>query len=78
MDGSWSAVIDEMTKLRANNNLWSILRRLVLGATVYYLWQERNTRLSQGKKREDEDMTRVIKGTLRLRKMSFKVKDSSA
>lgn len=40
-DGS----IDVVNILAASpfkNNIWSVINRLVIAATVYYVWQERN------------------------------------
>lgn len=32
-------------ELTSNSNMWGIVRRLVFGATVHYVWQERNNRI---------------------------------
>ena len=34
---NWHEIIDEFSKMKANRNIWSIMRRLVLGATIYYV-----------------------------------------
>ncbi|GJU86462.1 hypothetical protein Tco_1294008 [Tanacetum coccineum] len=45
LSGCWDQIIDEMKALPAKKNISSIVRRLVCGAAVYYIWQERNNRL---------------------------------
>ncbi|PWA54454.1 RNA-directed DNA polymerase, eukaryota, Reverse transcriptase zinc-binding domain protein [Artemisia annua] len=38
----WQNLLNFMIKRPVNESIWSILQRLVLGACVYYIWQERN------------------------------------
>ncbi|GKC87426.1 RNA-directed DNA polymerase, eukaryota, reverse transcriptase zinc-binding domain protein [Tanacetum coccineum] len=63
---NWRNVIEEMSKLPANNNVWSILRRRVCDAVVYFLWQERNARLFKKLNRDEETLLKIIKETIRL------------
>ena len=42
---TWDQIISSIANLPANNTIWSVIQRLVLGASVYYIWQERNVRL---------------------------------
>ena len=59
-----------------NRSVWSILQRLVLGAMVYFIWQERNLRFFQEKRRPLNELFKLIKETVRLRMMSLKVRNS--
>ncbi|GJV83163.1 hypothetical protein Tco_1523061 [Tanacetum coccineum] len=43
----WDQIIMEMVALPLNKNIWSVVRRIVCSAAVYYIWQERNNRLYQ-------------------------------
>ncbi|PWA47512.1 RNA-directed DNA polymerase, eukaryota, Reverse transcriptase zinc-binding domain protein [Artemisia annua] len=41
-------VLDFMIGRPMNKSIWSIIHRLVIGAVVYVIWQERNVRIFQG------------------------------
>ncbi|GJY70761.1 hypothetical protein Tco_0474464 [Tanacetum coccineum] len=67
----------KMSKLR----LWERLKgmaklehRLVLGAFVYYIWQERNMRLFEEVKRTGEEIFKLVVESVRLRIMGLKLK----
>ncbi|GKA90970.1 hypothetical protein Tco_0812840 [Tanacetum coccineum] len=53
---SWDDIIQVMGSLKNNNSVWSIVRRISLGATVYFIWNERNSRVFKGEKRKTEDL----------------------
>ncbi|GKA98534.1 RNA-directed DNA polymerase, eukaryota, reverse transcriptase zinc-binding domain protein, partial [Tanacetum coccineum] len=62
--------------LRANNTLWSIIQRLVFGAAVYFIWQERNFRLFRSVERPADKVFDIIVDTVRLRLLGLKIKRS--
>ncbi|GKA80680.1 RNA-directed DNA polymerase, eukaryota, reverse transcriptase zinc-binding domain protein [Tanacetum coccineum] len=72
----WQDLVIFMTFRPVNKSIWSILQRLVLGACVYYIWQERNLRIFQRKSRALEDVFNHIKDVVRLRIMSPNVNAS--
>lgn len=45
---SLSLLLDFFQSTPINNSIWSIIQRLVLGASIYFIWQERNSRLFKG------------------------------
>ncbi|GJS77967.1 reverse transcriptase zinc-binding domain-containing protein [Tanacetum coccineum] len=53
----------------------SIIRRLVVAATTYFLWSERNNRLFKNSKRSPEEVRDVIMTTVRLKLLSFRFKN---
>nr|GEW25340.1 hypothetical protein [Tanacetum cinerariifolium] len=53
---SWGHIVEEMCNLLNNNNIWSIVRRIVLGAMVYFIWQERNNKIFKEEKRDVKTM----------------------
>ncbi|GKD97313.1 RNA-directed DNA polymerase, eukaryota, reverse transcriptase zinc-binding domain protein, partial [Tanacetum coccineum] len=71
----WHIIVDELIGLPNNKNVWSIVRRLVFGAAVYFIWQERNKRMFQNEKREVKNVVEIIKETVRLKLASFVVKN---
>lgn len=52
LPNDWKDIISELVKINNNNANRSILRRIVVAATVYYIWNERNKMLfDKGKRR---------------------------
>ncbi|GJT81127.1 RNA-directed DNA polymerase, eukaryota, reverse transcriptase zinc-binding domain protein [Tanacetum coccineum] len=59
-----------------NRSIWIILQRLVIGALVYIVWQERNLRRFQMKCRSVKDFCMIIKDVMRFRLLSLKIRSS--
>ncbi|GKD01847.1 RNA-directed DNA polymerase, eukaryota, reverse transcriptase zinc-binding domain protein [Tanacetum coccineum] len=74
---SWHDIVEYILKRPINKSIWSILQRLVLGATVYMVWQERNLRTFQNRHRSMEELYNLIKDVVRLRIMGLSLKASS-
>ncbi|GJX16276.1 hypothetical protein Tco_0404757 [Tanacetum coccineum] len=72
----WDHVIDEMKVLPSNKNIWSIVRRLVCGTAVYYIWQERNNRLFKNEKRDINTIINIAKEAVGMKLLGIKVKES--
>nr|GEU71745.1 hypothetical protein [Tanacetum cinerariifolium] len=72
----WSEIKEFMMNRPINKSIWSILQRLLLGASIYFIWQERNGRMFQDKARSVETLICLIKETVRLRIMSLSLNDS--
>lgn len=47
----WSNILNFMVLRPFNKSIWSVLQRLLIGASIYYVWQERNLRIFQDKNR---------------------------
>ncbi|GJS80119.1 RNA-directed DNA polymerase, eukaryota, reverse transcriptase zinc-binding domain protein [Tanacetum coccineum] len=75
---NWEDIIQVMSRMKNNNSIWSVARRISLGPVVYFIWNKRNARLFRGDKRNTEDLGKVISETVKLRLMSINVKDSPA
>ncbi|GJV21102.1 RNA-directed DNA polymerase, eukaryota, reverse transcriptase zinc-binding domain protein [Tanacetum coccineum] len=76
LSGCWDQIINEFKTLPSNKNIWSIVRRLVCGAVVYYIWQERNNRLFKNEKRDRNTIFNIVKETVGMKLIGIKVKDS--
>ncbi|GJX65445.1 RNA-directed DNA polymerase, eukaryota, reverse transcriptase zinc-binding domain protein [Tanacetum coccineum] len=76
MSFSWIDIAEELKKLPNNQNIWSIVRKLVFGAAVYYIWQERNNRLFKKRGKRWKDF--VIKEVVQLKISGLAVKESRA
>nr|GEX43738.1 hypothetical protein [Tanacetum cinerariifolium] len=72
----WSEIKEFMMNRPINKSIWSILQRLLLGASIYFIWHERNGRMFQDKARSVETLICLIKETVRLRIMSLSLNDS--
>ncbi|GJY96804.1 hypothetical protein Tco_0513714 [Tanacetum coccineum] len=60
------------------NNVLNILRRLVCGVAVYYIWQEKNARIFGNGKKDEKMLCKEIKETIRMMLLSLQVKESKA
>ncbi|GJR36944.1 hypothetical protein Tco_1212628 [Tanacetum coccineum] len=73
---STDQIISEIKALPSNKNIWSIVRRLVCGAAVYYIWQERNNRLFKNEKGDSNTILNIVKETVGMKLIGIKVKES--
>ncbi|GJW30771.1 hypothetical protein Tco_0047646 [Tanacetum coccineum] len=53
-------IIEYFSSSPVGKSIWSIIQRLVLGASVYYLWVERNNKIFQRISRSVEDICSII------------------
>ncbi|GJR88455.1 putative RNA-directed DNA polymerase [Tanacetum coccineum] len=60
------AFIDYIVSRPIGKSIWSIIQRLVLGSTIYYIWIERNNRLFQRHSRNVDDICSIIKDSMRI------------
>ncbi|GJY18809.1 RNA-directed DNA polymerase, eukaryota, reverse transcriptase zinc-binding domain protein [Tanacetum coccineum] len=74
VSNSWPQIISSIVNLPAKNTIWSVIQRLVLGASVYYIWQERNIRLFGDAGRSNEVIFKLVVEAVRLRVMGLKLK----
>ncbi|GKD28275.1 hypothetical protein Tco_1239053 [Tanacetum coccineum] len=55
----------------------SILGRLLLAASLYYVWLERNNKLFKKARRSPEELRDIIMVTVRLKLITFEFKNTS-
>ncbi|GJT12708.1 RNA-directed DNA polymerase, eukaryota, reverse transcriptase zinc-binding domain protein [Tanacetum coccineum] len=60
--------------MQNGKSLNSIVRRLCLAASVYFIWQERNSRIFRDEKRKVKVLFKALCDTIKLRLYSLKVK----
>ncbi|GJY90404.1 hypothetical protein Tco_0505600 [Tanacetum coccineum] len=77
VDNNWKEILNRVTIMACNNSIRSILRRIVLAASVYYIWDERNKRLFGNQKRDYKTVLLMIINNMRMKLVSFKVRNSS-
>ncbi|PWA39463.1 reverse transcriptase domain, Reverse transcriptase zinc-binding domain protein [Artemisia annua] len=68
----WSDVVSSYATKWTNNSIDSVVGRLVLGVSVYFIWQERNKRLSNNEMRSEQVLIECIMETIKLRIMSLR------
>ncbi|GKB33875.1 hypothetical protein Tco_0873276 [Tanacetum coccineum] len=68
--------LDFMAARPINKSIWCIIQRLVIGAVIYVLWQERNQRIFQGKSRSFDVVCGIIMELVMFRLLSLKIKNS--
>ncbi|GJS50261.1 hypothetical protein Tco_0600382 [Tanacetum coccineum] len=69
-------IISGISIRKANNTLWSIIQRLVLGAAIYFIWRERNFRLFRNMERSNDAVFDNIVDTVRLKLLGLNIKRS--
>ncbi|XP_071704336.1 uncharacterized protein [Rutidosis leptorrhynchoides] len=76
LNDNFGDIINMLKSSPYKRNIWSIIHRLVLGATVYYIWQERNCRIFKQSSRSDAELIDIIQLNVRLKLCELKVKNS--
>ncbi|GJS26786.1 RNA-directed DNA polymerase, eukaryota, reverse transcriptase zinc-binding domain protein [Tanacetum coccineum] len=71
-------VVDKIAEKPSNNNIWKILQRLIVSASVYFIWQERNKRIFQDEKRSTDALCKNIEDNIENMLRALKVKKSRA
>lgn len=73
----WENVIEYYINSPNNNSIISVLQRIVLATTVYYIWKERNSRLFTGELQREEVTLKIIVENVRLQLFGIRVKKSA-
>ncbi|XP_071738569.1 uncharacterized protein [Rutidosis leptorrhynchoides] len=74
---TWKDVVQDFSHVIHRKTMNAIVAKLLFGASVYYIWQERNARLFSRKSRSPKDVCDLIYSTVRLKIMAIRWKDSS-
>ncbi|GKB29207.1 putative reverse transcriptase domain, reverse transcriptase zinc-binding domain protein [Tanacetum coccineum] len=70
-------IVDHLQPMANKRTARSIFGKLILAASSYFVWLERNNRLFKNVKRTPEELRDVIMVTVRLKLLSFKFKNSA-
>ncbi|GKC54720.1 reverse transcriptase domain, reverse transcriptase zinc-binding domain protein [Tanacetum coccineum] len=63
----WDDIVDWLLPISKGNSVNSIVGRLILAASTYFVWQERNNRLFAKGERRVNEICEVIAGVVRLK-----------
>ncbi|XP_022042086.1 uncharacterized protein LOC110944747 [Helianthus annuus] len=69
---SWDSIIQWMDLNAHSRTAESIICRIVVAASTYFVWQERNSRLFNQNRRSASVLAKVIIDTVRLKIMGFR------
>ncbi|GKB96125.1 hypothetical protein Tco_0982262, partial [Tanacetum coccineum] len=70
-------IVDIISNGRNKNSIGMVVNKLMLVATVYFLWQERNQRIFRNESRTEEIVCKIIIEQVRNKRLSLKIKKSS-
>ncbi|XP_071687679.1 uncharacterized protein [Rutidosis leptorrhynchoides] len=72
----WKEIVQQFVPVAKRKVARVIVAKIVFAATVYFVWQEHNARLFRGESRNLTQVFNIIFGTVRLKLMSVKFKES--
>ncbi|GJW15676.1 hypothetical protein Tco_0019809 [Tanacetum coccineum] len=70
-------VVDSMVGRCGKNNIGNVVDKLILAASVYFIWQERNFRLFKNESRSEDVLINLIYDSVRSTLMTVIVKKTS-
>nr|GEZ69598.1 reverse transcriptase zinc-binding domain-containing protein [Tanacetum cinerariifolium] len=72
-----SDVVDSMVRRCGKNNIGNVVDKLILAASVYFIWQERNFGLFKNKSKSEDVLIHFIYVSVRSKLMTVRVKKTS-
>ncbi|GJW95089.1 DUF1997 domain-containing protein [Tanacetum coccineum] len=75
---AWDDIIGKVQTMHCKNNIKSVLSKIGTAACVYVVWRERNLRLFQDEKRNEDVLIKVVKDEIKWKLASLTVKESKA
>ncbi|XP_071707969.1 uncharacterized protein [Rutidosis leptorrhynchoides] len=72
----WKECRDVLIPIAGRNSSRVVVAKLCFAATVYFIWQERNSRLFKGKHKLVEQLFELIRFNVRLKLMTLQFKPS--
>ncbi|XP_071740163.1 uncharacterized protein [Rutidosis leptorrhynchoides] len=72
------SIVQRMAVYPFTKNIWNVVNRLALAACVYFIWQERNSRLFRNPKKAAKQVGDDIQNFIRWKLLSLTVKSSIA
>ncbi|KAF5822234.1 putative reverse transcriptase zinc-binding domain-containing protein [Helianthus annuus] len=74
IQGKWDDIATWLIPRATSKSARIVIAKLVMAATAYYIWQERNARYFKNQLRRPEKLEELIVETVRLKLHSFKFK----
>ncbi|XP_022030842.1 uncharacterized protein LOC110931771 [Helianthus annuus] len=76
VDPKWNAIIDWLKRRMQSKLATDYVSRLLVAATSYFIWQERNARLFKNQTRPPDTIATVVLTTVRYKLLGMKFKDT--
>ncbi|GJV11315.1 hypothetical protein Tco_1352856 [Tanacetum coccineum] len=76
ISNDWASIISFIVNKPTNNTIWSVIQRLVLGACVYFVWQERNLRWVRKNFIDEDCLFKIIVNTVRMKLLDLTIKNT--
>ncbi|XP_071714463.1 uncharacterized protein [Rutidosis leptorrhynchoides] len=77
VSNEWKRCRDLLTPVAGRISARVVVTKLCYSATVYHIWQERNTRVFKGSPKIEPQLYEMIRSIVRLKLMSIRFKPSS-
>ncbi|XP_071689011.1 3-ketoacyl-CoA synthase 9-like [Rutidosis leptorrhynchoides] len=74
---AWMDIVSILAPIAHRRVARVVVAKLVVAATLYFIWQKRNQRLFKGKARSVDHISQIIFYNVRLKLLSLKFKDST-
>ncbi|KAJ0770489.1 putative RNA-directed DNA polymerase [Helianthus annuus] len=72
VNNTWESVLGWVDHHSSSKQADHVICKLLIAASAYYIWQERNNRMFKNLKRSEAQVVEVIKNTVRMRIMGFR------
>ncbi|XP_022007456.1 uncharacterized protein LOC110906660 [Helianthus annuus] len=72
VDNTWPSLLVWVEQHSSSKKADHVICKLLIAASSYYIWQERNNRLFKNNKRSVAQVVETIKSSVRLRLMGFR------
>ncbi|XP_071714705.1 uncharacterized protein [Rutidosis leptorrhynchoides] len=59
-------VVSRLMIFPSSKKIWNVVNRLIVAVLVYFVWQERNLRLFKNRKRNEEDICKMVVDYMKL------------
>ncbi|XP_022030841.1 uncharacterized protein LOC110931770 [Helianthus annuus] len=76
VDPKWNAIIDWLKRQMQSKLATDYVSRLLVAATSYFIWQERNARLLKNQTRPPDTIATAVLTTVRYKLLGMKFKDT--
>ncbi|XP_022019068.1 uncharacterized protein LOC110919098 [Helianthus annuus] len=76
IQNTWSDIFEYLVSIANSKKAINVIAKLVVGATVYFVWEERNRRLFTPKRRTKEQIIEVVFSTVRMKLHTMRFQNS--
>ncbi|KAJ0434391.1 hypothetical protein HanIR_Chr17g0881041 [Helianthus annuus] len=74
VQNKWNVIFDFLVGIANSKMATHVIAKIVVAATAYFVWEERNRRLFSTKRRNEDQLIEVILSTVRMKLHTMKFK----